>query len=377
MLEGDIFEYYAKIPKHPIGTNLELLLSEIIIPKYDSRAVPGEINSEFIENIRQYGQWDHVHVVELTNGKYELVNGRRRYKALCAIKFPTIKATLQAPPSNADDPILLIKAYLTNKLHQELTPFETVMIIKELFDKNQKQKDIAKYLAITEAYVSQVLKIFRLPEKIVEAFKTDKFGNNAIGKCRYLSKIDLNEVDIIERIAETAFKVDATVVNSIVDAYLYTKMKKVRIAPELVDMVIAGRLEPESKKRLEVLNKLKEFEQQIELANIIIKKTKEAIDDKEAGDNVSPPSIEEINEWILAIREAMSDFQTPDENSSPKQDITYEFKVLTPDQIQEKYEYYNKKYEIEKNKTDVSMSILIELKGIIEGIKVAGGYTKI
>lgn len=154
-------------PVSPKAENFIVPLSDIVLSKTWNRDNPGNINS-LATSIKAIGQLVAL-VVKPTEkeGKYLLVDGRRRYMALkeAGIKDAFVTFTTG---DEAEDKAKGLVANLNREGH---APMEIAVVFKELLDSGMKNQEIAKMHGVSGGYVSQHTNLLNLPEHAQDAVK--------------------------------------------------------------------------------------------------------------------------------------------------------------------------------------------------------------
>jgi ParB/RepB/Spo0J family partition protein len=106
-------------------------------------------------SIRRNGQWDPIIVRPKGDGKYELLAGECRLRAIKKLKLSTIKAIIL----DVDDNEACLLALKTNLMRRDLNPIEEAFGIKKLIDMGYSLDKIAKDLNKSQTWVFLRLKL--------------------------------------------------------------------------------------------------------------------------------------------------------------------------------------------------------------------------
>ena len=144
----------------------EIQLSLIDVSPYQPRMVFDAVAiSQLAESIGEIALGKPILVRPLPNGRYELVGGERRWRAITILGWDTISAVIK--PMNDDMAMLLA---LADNEHEQLTDYELARsydrYLKNGNDKSQSA--IARRLGINRSVVSRCLDLMKLTPAIRE-----------------------------------------------------------------------------------------------------------------------------------------------------------------------------------------------------------------
>lgn len=91
---------------------------------------------DLAESIKENGLMHNLVVRDLANGKYEIISGERRYRALMLLEYKRVPCQIKTNLTDLEAELMLIKA---NTQQRELTPIERMEGIKRL-EKIYKEK---------------------------------------------------------------------------------------------------------------------------------------------------------------------------------------------------------------------------------------------
>ncbi len=382
---------YAKISEADLDVLLVLPISLCYMPDYDSRAEPGIVTEEFKASLRVHGQLTPVRVCRMEDNSYEIVDGRRRFRALTANGARTIKAVLQQPPTDVSDQVLRVSACITNMHRSDLTPYELALNVEGMVAAGMTTHQIAEQVNVTEAFISQLRGIFRLPAEIVEMFRAKKFEPNSLGKCRALARVSDAGVQMHLAMLAQSKNVNAEALNSIVSAYRLitgedtvvvsdkdgeSKRVTLTLDPRLNNIVLAGSLEPDSVSKVRALSKLRNFDQQFEMARIHAKKVADTNDFNARPHDPSKhrrlPTIDDLNEWISELRRQLAS-ATIEEEAQEAIATGFEPKPLAAAKWQEVFDAWKDKASKYAKSEEPDPATVAYNKGVLKGMKLAAG----
>lgn len=131
-----------------------------------------------IQRIRERGQLEPIRVRPAAPGgefDYEIVYGHRRHAACLALDAESdngwpVLALLDAKAADVQDHVL--KMYQENAERKDLSAFETGAMFANWIEEDvfASQGEIAKATGLSDASVSQYIRVHELPEVVVKAF---------------------------------------------------------------------------------------------------------------------------------------------------------------------------------------------------------------
>ncbi len=123
--------------------------------------------------------------VRKVKDKYEIVAGERRWRAVKALKVPTIPAIILNVENNRK---LLELSLLENVKREDLNPIEIAVGFKKLSDEfNMTQQEISEAFSVDRSTVANNMRLLKLPDKIQEKVKS---GELSMGHARALLGCD-------------------------------------------------------------------------------------------------------------------------------------------------------------------------------------------
>jgi ParB family chromosome partitioning protein len=139
---------------------------------------------ELAESIKANGLLQPIIVRQISEDKYQIVAGERRWRA-CRIaglrKIPAIVKDLE-------DSEMLQLALIENLQREDLNPVEEALAYKQLIEKfGFTQSEIAQIVGKDRATVTNTLRLLSLSEKVLEMLRDGKISE---GHARVLLRID-------------------------------------------------------------------------------------------------------------------------------------------------------------------------------------------
>ncbi|MDD4141511.1 MAG: ParB/RepB/Spo0J family partition protein, partial [Bacteroidales bacterium] len=161
---------------------------------------------ELSDSIKEHGVIQPVTVRQIDNGKYQLISGERRLKAVTMLKMATIPAYIRV----ADDEQMLEMALVENIQRKNLNPIEVAISYQRLIEEcNITQEELSKKVSKDRSTVSNYLRLLNLPDLVQCALKE---GRITMGHAKPLSSVtDENAaIEFLRIIIENNLSVRAT-----------------------------------------------------------------------------------------------------------------------------------------------------------------------
>src|SRR5215218_6643511 len=135
-------------------------------------------------------------VVRPRNGKYELIAGERRWRAVQRLGWPKIPAVVR----DVDDQTLLTLALIENLQRDDLTAIDEAAGYQRLGEEfNLPQAEIARLVGRNRSTVANLLRLLKLPEEVKTLVHEGKLSE---GHARALLAVE-KEADLL-RLAQDA-----------------------------------------------------------------------------------------------------------------------------------------------------------------------------
>lgn len=141
---------------------------------------------ELSESIKNVGIIEPVVVYE-KEGKYCLIAGERRWRASKLAGFPSVPAVIKNDNKNNGLEMMLIE----NIQREDLSPIEEATSYQIILErKNITQEKLAKFVGKSRVYITNLLRILKLPLEIKEGIEQQVIS---VGHAKVL--VGLNKVD--------------------------------------------------------------------------------------------------------------------------------------------------------------------------------------
>ncbi len=158
-----------------LGESSEIQANEIAVaditpnPDQPRRFFDQDALEELAESLKSVGLMQPIVVRPVSEGKYEIIAGERRWRAAQIAGLTSVPVIVRA----ATDEQTLQMALIENVQRQDISPIEAAMAYKQLVeDFDLTQEDVAKKVGKSRVAVANALRLLRLPEEILEALGT-------------------------------------------------------------------------------------------------------------------------------------------------------------------------------------------------------------
>ncbi len=161
-----IIELEQEAPNH-FEEIKKIALSDIVPNRYQPRTVFNEEKiAELARTIHTHGIIQPIVVREYEQGKFEIIAGERRYRAMKKLGWEMAPAIVK----NFNDTETASVALIENLQREELTPIEEAMAYGQLIELHSlTQEALAQRLGIGQSTVANKLRLLKLPQEVQEA----------------------------------------------------------------------------------------------------------------------------------------------------------------------------------------------------------------
>ena len=276
-------------------------IKRFVLPEYDGRVRPAVITDDWVEDIKARKVKTPLDVYVLADGMLEINAGRRRYGG--AIRAELTELPINVLPSPDTLYEARLEAFRENFKREGTTPADVMDFIEgqmaePLPDGSARRAaDLARDIGVSPAYISQNRAIAKLPEDVLALYRAGEFEPGTFAKGKKLATLNnLRDTAGADRITEVQ-KILAQVARimkpegfaTLVDA-VKTAMEELKaIDPRVIDLAASGGLEPDTWSKLEVLNRIKNGDQQSRLATLASDKDADVDSLKESVKKVTSP----------------------------------------------------------------------------------------
>ncbi|MFC4183638.1 nucleoid occlusion protein [Saccharococcus thermophilus] len=155
------------IEKHEKEEVKKIPVSKIIPNRFQPRAIFDEEKIEELAlTIHTHGIIQPIVVRECENGKFEIIAGERRWRAVQKLGWTEIPAIVK----NLNDKETASVALIENLQREELTPIEEAMAYAKLLELHDlTQEALAQRLGKGQSTIANKLRLLKLPQEVQEA----------------------------------------------------------------------------------------------------------------------------------------------------------------------------------------------------------------
>lgn len=186
-------------PKEELITENEevkrIPIQDIVPNRFQPRTVfVDEKINELMQTIHTHGIIQPIVLREYEKGKYEIIAGERRWRAVTKLGWDTIPAIIK----DFNDTETASVALIENLQREELSPLEEAIAYSRLLElHNLTQEALAQRLGKGQSTVANKLRLLKLPDAIQEALLQKK-----ITERHARALIPLKEQELQERLLE-------------------------------------------------------------------------------------------------------------------------------------------------------------------------------
>ncbi|GGI95057.1 nucleoid occlusion protein [Alicyclobacillus cellulosilyticus] len=150
---------------------VEIRVDEIVSNPFQPRTVFDEESiAELARTIQTHGVIQPI-IVRRRNGKYELIAGERRWRAVKSLGWPTIPAIVK----EMNDAQTASAALIENLQREGLTPIEEAVAYQQLIELHGlTQESLAQRLGKGQSTIANKLRLLHLPKEVHQALLTRK-----------------------------------------------------------------------------------------------------------------------------------------------------------------------------------------------------------
>lgn len=188
------------------GEILSVEISRIEPNPYQPRVTfDQEALAELSASIKALGLIQPITVRRISDDKYQIISGERRFRAARLAGLKTIPAYVR----NADDTGMLEMAIVENVQRYDLDPIETAMSYQRLIEEcHLTQESMAERIGKSRVAVTNFLRLLKLPAKVQYDVKV---GNISVGHAKVLLGLDnaAQQENLSDEIIRTGLSVRA------------------------------------------------------------------------------------------------------------------------------------------------------------------------
>ena len=188
---NDISSVNDKNADKVIGNIVELELGDIEMNPFQPRTSFNEESlRELASSIKELGVIQPITVRKLSNKKYQLISGERRFRASKLIGEKTIPAFIKV----TDDDNILELALIENIQREDLNSIEIAVSYKKLIDElNINQENLGSRVGKDRSTINNYLRLLKLPPTIQKGLIDNKIQ---MGHARSLITLEKSEIQL-------------------------------------------------------------------------------------------------------------------------------------------------------------------------------------
>lgn len=150
----------------PIPTAFEIPINNIDISPFQPRIVfDANQLASLAESIKKGTLIDPITVRTMSEGRYELISGERRYRAYLSLGIPNIPAVIK----DIDDKNAAILAIASNTARENLSDYELGKAYQQLLDQEHVRSvsELTEYIGVSQQQIYKCLSYLKLPKKVL------------------------------------------------------------------------------------------------------------------------------------------------------------------------------------------------------------------
>ena len=147
----------------------EIALSQIEAnPNQPRREFDEKALEELADSIRNFGIIQPITLRQLSEDRYQIIAGERRWRASQMAGIQRIPAYIRT----ADDENMMQMALVENIQREELNPIEVALAYQHLIERyNLKQEELSEKIGKNRATIANTLRLLKLPAQVQMAIK--------------------------------------------------------------------------------------------------------------------------------------------------------------------------------------------------------------
>lgn len=185
----------------------ELALSQLHPNRYQPRKVfePAKIE-ELALTIKEHGLLQPIVVRSVEGGRYEIIAGERRFRAVKSLGWTAIPAIVR----EMDDDTTAALALIENLQREQLTPIEEAEAYERLLSmKEITQEALAGSLGKSQSTIANKLRLLKLPQEVKHCLRTRQINERQARALLPLKESEL-QVQLLAEILENDYNVKET-----------------------------------------------------------------------------------------------------------------------------------------------------------------------
>lgn len=197
------------------GKVIRVSLDNIIPNRYQPRTEFDEKSiTELSQTISEHGLLQPMVVRSYQDGKYEIIAGERRFRALKKLNWTKVPVIVK----DLSDEETASMALIENVQRENLNPVEEARAYRKVLDTEKiTQIELANRISKSQSYVANKLRLLSLDDKVLEALANDQISVRHGRELLRLSN-DKDQVGVLKEILEGNLNVKET--KELVDSFI-------------------------------------------------------------------------------------------------------------------------------------------------------------
>lgn len=165
---GEKEEPETEVEKPSVNEEVKkIAIADIVPNRYQPRTVFNENKiTELAQTIHTHGIIQPIVVREYEQGKFEIIAGERRFRAIQTLGWETAPVLIR----NFNDTETASVALIENLQREELSPIEEALAYGKLIElHNLTQEALAQRLGVGQSTVANKLRLLKLPQEVQDA----------------------------------------------------------------------------------------------------------------------------------------------------------------------------------------------------------------
>ncbi|PLS15786.1 nucleoid occlusion protein [Bacillus sp. M6-12] len=182
-------------------------IADIVPNRYQPRTVFNEDKiAELAQTIHTHGIIQPIVVREYQHGKFEIIAGERRFRAMQKLGWDTAPVLVK----DFNDTETASVALIENLQREELSPIEEALAYGKLLElHNLTQEALAQRLGIGQSTVANKLRLLKLPNQVQDALLSKQISERHARSLIPLKNPEL-QVKLLEEVIERSLNVKQT-----------------------------------------------------------------------------------------------------------------------------------------------------------------------
>ncbi|MBR1734572.1 MAG: ParB/RepB/Spo0J family partition protein [Alphaproteobacteria bacterium] len=171
----DIDESVIKNKGNTQAEIININISDIVANPFQPRhSFDRESLTALSESIKRKGVIQPILVIKLSDGKYQLIAGERRFRASEMAKLAQIPALVMDEMERKDQ---LEIAILENIQREDLNPIEEAEAYKRLMEEfSHTQEELSEILGKSRSHIANILRLLSLPNDVKDLIRNKKLS---------------------------------------------------------------------------------------------------------------------------------------------------------------------------------------------------------